>query len=181
MTNQNILIDNLAFAARGERLQAKLPLTEFPRLCELTTSRQGKSTGDSKHTNTAEQAGEIEFTLSGEKNALGQSFLHLTLNANLITSCQRCLSEMPLTLALNFHYLISNADEESLEDLEAEIGDDIDIQEVSQAMDVKLLIEDEVILALPIAPVHESDCAPATTQSGEKPNPFAALKGLIKS
>jgi uncharacterized protein len=48
-------------------------------------------------------------------------------------------------------------------------------------MDVKLLVEDEVILALPIAPVHDNDCTPVTMQSGEKPNPFAALKGLIKS
>ena len=179
MTSQNILIDNLTFTARGERLQAKLPLADFPRLCELITPRQSKSTGDIKPTTAS--AGEIEFTLTGEKNALGQSFLHLSLNASLTTNCQRCLSELPLTLALNFHYLVSKVDEDELEDLEAEIGDDFDIQEVSQSMDVKLLIEDEIILGLPIAPTHENDCAPVTMQSGEKPNPFAVLKGLIKS
>jgi len=172
MTNQNLLIDNLAFAARGERLQAKLPLSDFPRLSELISSQQTKG---------ATQTGEVEFRLEGEKNVLGQCFLHLTLNVNLLTSCQRCLTDMPLTLALNFHYLISNVDADTLDDVEAEAGDDFDVQEVSQSMDVKLLVEDEVIIALPIAPVHEGDCAPATMQSGEKPNPFAALKGLIKS
>jgi len=172
MTNQNFLIDNLAFAARGERLQAKLPLSDFPRLSELIASQQTKATTP---------VGEIEFTLEGEKNVLGQCFLHLTLNASLVTSCQRCLAEMSLALTLNFDYLISNVDADTLEDVEAEVGDDFDIQEISQAMDVKLLVEDEVILALPIAPTHEDDCAPVTMQSGEKPNPFAALKGLIKS
>lgn len=181
MTNQNLLIDNMAFAARSERLQAKLPLSDFPRLHELIASQQIKATTNTKAVDAAAQAGGIEFTLEGEKNVLGQCFLHLTLNASLITSCQRCLSEMPLTLALNFHYLVSSVDVNALEDAEAEIGDDFDIQEVSQAMDVKLLIEDEVILALPIAPVHEGNCTPVAMQSGEKPNPFAALKGLIKS
>ena len=179
MTTPNILIDNLAFAARGERLQAALPLTDFPRLCELLIAQQSKPADGAKPITAP--VGEIEFTLTGEKNVLGQSFLHLSLEAKLTTSCQRCLSEMPLTLALDFHYLVTNVDDDALEELEAEIGDEFDIQEVSQAMDVKLLIEDEVILALPIAPAHESDCAPVTMQSGEKPNPFAVLKGLIKS
>lgn len=179
MTSQNIRIDNLTFAARGERLHSKLPLPEFPRLCELLAHSKGESPEVRAPAPT--DNGEVEFTLTGEKNALGQSFLHLALNAHLLTTCQRCLSDLPLNLTLNFHYLVSNVDEGALEELETEIGDDFDIQEVSQAMDVKLLIEDELILALPIAPTHEVDCAPVTMQSGEKPNPFAALKGLIKS
>jgi uncharacterized protein len=47
-------------------------------------------------------------------------------------------------------------------------------------MDVVQLIEDEIIMALPIAPTHEQNCGPQVMQSGEKPNPFAVLKGLIK-
>jgi uncharacterized protein len=48
-------------------------------------------------------------------------------------------------------------------------------------MDLQKLIEDEIIMATPIAPTHEGHCAQGTMQSGEKPNPFAVLKGLIKS
>jgi len=48
-------------------------------------------------------------------------------------------------------------------------------------MDLLTLIEDEIIIATPIAPLHEGNCAHGTMQSGEKPNPFAVLKGLIKS
>ncbi|WP_036303177.1 YceD family protein [Methylotenera sp. L2L1] len=185
MTNQTFLIDNLAFAARGERLEVSLPLSDFPRLCELIESqhieagavkKHGDATGDS-----IQPEGLVNFTLNGEKNVLGQCYLHLTLDVSLTTSCQRCLTTMPLSLALNFHYLISDVDASPLDDVEASIGDDFDLQEASQEMDVKLLVEDEIILALPIAPVHSNDCAPVTMQSGEKPNPFAALKGLIKS
>ncbi|MDP2153292.1 MAG: YceD family protein [Methylotenera sp.] len=185
MTNQTFLIDNLAFAARGERLEASLPLSAFPRLCELIESQHLEVGTNKKSSDVASADSQLEglvnFVLNGEKNVLGQCYLHLVLNVSLVTSCQRCLSKMPLSLALDFHYLISDADDSSLEDVEATIGDDFDLQEASQEMDVKLLIEDEIIMALPIAPVHNNDCAPVTMQSGEKPNPFAALKGLIKS
>jgi uncharacterized protein len=47
-------------------------------------------------------------------------------------------------------------------------------------MDVIALIEDELIMAMPIAPTHNHDCVKLVTQSGEKPNPFAVLKDLVK-
>ncbi len=55
-----------------------------------------------------------------------------------------------------------------------------DLLQANANMDLAALIEDEVIMALPIAPTHENACVELVTQSGEKPNPFAALKGLIK-
>ena len=47
-------------------------------------------------------------------------------------------------------------------------------------MNVLQLIEDELLLAMPIAPTHAEACNKASMQSGEKPNPFAVLKGKIK-
>jgi uncharacterized protein len=123
----------------------------------------------------------INFTINGEANAVGQHFLHLTLNATLMTYCQRCLEPMPLNLNLNFDYLISEIDADDSDVAYVEESDDYDIQEPSQAMDLQRLIEDEVIMAAPMAPTHEGHCAQGTMQSGEKPNPFAVLKGLIKS
>ncbi len=87
---------------------------------------------------------------------------------------------MPLILALNFNYSISDMPEGDLLANAADETDDIDLQPVSQHMDVIALIEDELIMALPIAPVHEQACASLVNQSGEKPNPFAVLKSLIK-
>lgn len=82
---------------------------------------------------------------------------------------------MPLKMKLDFNYLITDIDDTDVED-----SDDIDLQEPSQTMDLIALIEDEIIMAMPIAPIHEEDCGAIATQSGEKPNPFAVLKGLIK-
>ncbi len=181
MSTHPLLIDNVAFAKRNEHLAGALSLAECPRLAELLASQAPHDDLSASNKNSLQDGNVINFSLNGETNVLGQHFLHLTLNADLTTYCQRCLEQMPLNLSLDFNYLISDAgvsdvDAEALED-----DDGYDLQEASQAMDLLALIEDEIIMAMPIAPAHEGDCTQAPMQSGEKPNPFAVLKGLIKS
>lgn len=175
-----MLIDNIAFAKRGEHLTGSLSLTDCPRLAELLESQAptGGSAGIHKQDS---QDSSIDFTLNGETNAAGQHFLHLTLSGTLITYCQRCLEQMPLNLDLDFDYLVSNVNIDNADTAELEDSDDYDLQEASQSMDLLALIEDEVIMATPIAPLHADNCNHGTMQSGDKPNPFAVLKGLIKS
>ncbi len=91
---------------------------------------------------------------------------------------------MPLNMHREFNYLINDTPLSEFEFSDIEQNDDIDLVEPSPAMDLVSLIEDEMLMALPIAPAHEEDCSASinkgVTQSGEKPNPFAVLKGLIK-
>ncbi len=47
-------------------------------------------------------------------------------------------------------------------------------------MDIIALIEDEMLMAMPIAATHDQHCTDVLSESGDKPNPFAVLKGLIK-
>lgn len=180
MNSQPLLIDNIAFAKRGEHLAGSLSLADCPRLAELLGSQApaGSTTTARKE---SLQGSNIDFTLNGETNAAGQHFLRLTLSGTLITYCQRCLEQMPLNLDLGFDYLVSNVNIDDVDTTELEDSDDYDLQEASQSMDLLTLIEDEIIMATPIAPLHAENCAHGTMQSGEKPNPFAALKGLIKS
>lgn len=176
MNNHSILIDNLVFAKNNEQMTGVLTLADFPRLAELLQSE----TVHAPHLNKEGVPSSISFTLQGKTDAVGQHYLHLKLNASLKTTCQRCMSDMPLELALDFNYLIGDAAVNDIEASEIEGSDDLDLQQASLDMDVKALIEDEIIMAMPIAPIHEENCGPIITQSGEKANPFAALKGLIK-
>ncbi len=183
MSIQPLLIDNIAFAKRNEHLAGALSLADCPRLAELLASQAPNvqhGSVDINALNNIMPNNKIHYILDGETNAMGQHFLHLTLTSNLTTFCQRCLEIMPLNLNLSFHYRISDANFNHSEIDDMEDSDDYDLQEASQSMSLIALIEDEVIMALPIAPIHEHDCAAAVTQSGEKPNPFAVLKGLIK-
>lgn len=181
MSTHPLLIDNVAFAKRNERLAGSLFLADCPRLAELLGSQASSANVSLADKNAPQDDSVINFTLNGETNAIGQNFLQLTINANLHTYCQRCLEQMPLNLNLNFNYLISEIDASDSDVAYVEDNDDYDLQEPSQSMDLLKLIEDEIIMATPIAPTHEGHCAQGAMQSGEKPNPFAVLKGLIKS
>ena len=175
MSNHLLFIDNLAFAKKNEQLSGALALTDLPRLHELLHHFSEVSQSNSI------PAGSISYQLQGKTDVAGQSLLHLSFIANLTTTCQRCLNDMPLKLSLNFNYLIGDINDADLTAAEIDSDDDLDVQQASQRMNIAALIEDEIIMALPIAPMHEVVCGEVVTQSGEKPNPFAVLKGIIKS
>ena len=161
MTQKSLIINNLEFTKNQLILSDSLALVQLPRLVEILANTDKTR---------------VQFELLGTGKQFRQPSLHLTIKANLAVTCQRCLNEMEVNLNLDFDYLISNA-----EISEAEESDEIDWIEENHEMDVAALIEDELLLALPIAPTHAHDCTKANMQSGEKPNPFAVLKGRFKS
>lgn len=175
MSNHPTLIDNVAFAKKNEHLEGKLTLKDCPRLRDLLT---GDNINPPSEFN---DSGLISYILQGKTDAVGQHHLHLELQTDLITTCQRCLNTMPLKLALNYHYLIGEASDTDVNAGDIGSDDDLDLQQASPNMDFIALIEDEIIMAMPIALLHQEDCGPIVSQSGEKSNPFAVLKGLIKS
>jgi uncharacterized protein len=175
MTKHTLFIDNLAFAKKNERLAGNLSLADCSRLNELLQYSAVMSQSINK------PAGSISYILQGSTDVAGQPFLNLSLTTSLTTTCQRCLGEMSLNLSLNFNYLIGEVSDTDLSSVEIDDGDDFDVQQASQNMDIISLLEDEIIMAMPIAPIHEGYCGEIVSQSGEKANPFAVLKGLIKS
>jgi uncharacterized protein len=90
--------------------------------------------------------------------------------------CQRCLEPVTVPIALHFDYVVCAEESATLDD-----NDEVDWLEQSDAMDISALIEDELLIALPIAPVHASLCKQLNLESGEKPNPFSVLKALKKT
>ena len=174
MSNHPTFIDNVAFAKKNERLVGILTLKDCPRLHDLLIGTVENAPSE------IIDAGLISYILQGNTDAVGQHHLHLEVQTDLFTTCQRCLNTMPLKLALNYHYLIGEVSDTDVETGDIDSDDDLDLQQASPNMDFIALIEDEIIMAMPIAPIHQEDCGPIMSQSGEKPNPFAVLKGLIK-
>lgn len=170
MRKSQLLIDNLAFAKKHEHLTGSLLLEDCPRLGALLPVAAKNSSA----------ADYIRYDLQGNTDAAGQPLLHLALTTSLSTTCQRCLSEMLLELNLNYNYLLGEVSDTDLEALDIDNSDEVDLLQINKSMDVLALIEDELITAMPIAPMHADACEALVMQSGEKPNPFAALKGLIK-
>ncbi len=160
-----LIINNLEFAQKQQKLSDLFEIYSFKRLAETL------SIGD-KNTHLAG----IRFELTGDYKRFRHPSLHLHISSTLPVTCQRCLDEMLINVDLNFDYLISNVVASELDE-----NDEIDWLEASPNMDLHELIEDELLLAMPFAPMHEKSCSKLNMQSGEKPNPFAILKGKVKS
>ncbi len=174
MSKHILLIDNIAFSNKSDRIEGELSLQDCPRLEELMKFSSLANPTKINHT------GLISYVLQGKTDAAGQHILQLSILSSLTTACQRCLNAMPLNINLSFNYLIGEISDTDVEAVDVDNSDDYDLQQANKAMDLTALIEDEIIMAMPIAPMHEEGCTEQATQSGEKPNPFAVLKGLIK-
>ncbi|MDD2917460.1 YceD family protein [Rhodoferax sp.] len=112
-----------------------------------------------------------------------QAWLHLSVRVSLPLTCQRCLGlvDVPLQIERSFRFVETEA--------QAELDDDAspeDVLVLSHDFDLAALIEDEVLMDLPVVPRHESCPLPVKLtavdadfeEAQPKPNPFAVLAGL---
>jgi uncharacterized protein len=112
--------------------------------------------------------------------------LHLRAHGTALVACQRCLEPMRVTLDVDAHlrFVGSEAQAERLD----EFSDEEDVLALSARLDLVELLEDELILALPLVPRHEgcptsvefaAQPGPADASSAsEGESPFAALARL---
>ena len=113
-----------------------------------------------------------------------QTWLHLAARARVWAECQRCLQPVALDLEV-VRPLRFVAGEDAAAALDAESEDDV--LALPRSLDLHELIEDELLLALPLIPMH-NQCPQGLPMSvGEAsveaaaeaaPKPFAALAAL---
>jgi len=143
-------------------LERSVGLDELPRLAELLTTT----------------AGSLSVRLEGWRDEQGKSWLQLDIAGEPVLCCQRCLGGMkyPLAIRSRLQLIAPGADwpDDDLED------DSADAIAADAELNVLSLVEDEVLLALPIAPRHEQCESPSASASGNGPSPFAALADLKK-
>ena len=117
----------------------------------------------------------VEFVLAGEIDDRGKSGLKLAVDGTVRLQCQRCLGDVDLPLQFEASLELASSEAEILA-----ADDDVDRVLAGRAMSVAALVEDEVILALPMAPKHEQ-CRPAAgSDEGVGPSAFQALAALKK-
>jgi uncharacterized protein len=152
--------DAFAFAREGRVLEGTLPVLELERLHDLLVG----------------VAGEVSFRLEGHKGKRGESMLHLEVSGVIPLACQRCLEAIPHELDVDcLLELVPEGTDLSQDELE---DDTRDFLPVASELYVAELVEDEILLALPVAPRHEKCGLPGAADAGERINPFATLSGL---
>lgn len=160
-------VDPFRLAETGTHLRGRFELAEFGRLCASLLSCEGVGEGV------------LEFG----KDEAGTRFLRGRLSVPVLMTCQRCLEPMKYTLGAELRLALVHSPAQSVpEDHEPLVVEEARIRLAD-------LIEDELILSLPLVPMHEQDVCPAAgildrqgedEPAGERENPFAALAGLKK-
>lgn len=117
--------------------------------------------------------------------------LHLNASADLPLTCQLCMGELVEQVTVDRHFIFL-ADEGAAAALD-ESSEEDDVLALSSEFDLHALIEDEMLMALPLVPRHEecpeeptlaSDDADFEAALKDKAKPFASLaslKGSLKS
>jgi uncharacterized protein len=152
--------DAFVFAREGRVLEGELAVSELERLHDLL----------------AEVSGSVSFRLQGFKSEHGELMLHLEVGGTIPLVCQRCLEAIPFDLDVdNLLEIIPEGADMSQDELE---DDTRDFLPLAGELNVAEFVEDEILLALPVAPRHEKCGLPGVADAGERINPFAALAGL---
>ena len=169
-------LDIKAFAQAGAELQGQTPLVQWPRLRE-----EQLAAGQSDH--------QVHWRVQGRTLPVagGPARIGMTLWAQtqLLMQCQRCLTPVVETITAERGFVFV-ADEATAEAMDDESEDDVLV--ISRDFDLLSLVEDELILALPLVPRHAvcPQDLPAVAvdeafeTASERPNPFAALAALKK-
>ena len=169
-------LDVKAFAEEGAHLHGEQPLRAHERLMVET---QGRGAGSAVHWSATGE-------LRNPRHVHPEIWLHLQSDAILPLTCQRCLLpvDVPVSVDRSFRFapdedMAASQDEQSEEDVLA----------LSRSLDVLELVEDELLMELPLAPRHEACPEPLKLAvadddfdeaSARRENPFALL-GKLKS
>ena len=160
-------VDPRKLADRGATLEGELLLADLPRLCDPL----------------ADNHGSVRAKFFFERDERNAVVIHSELEVEVKMICQRCLElvALPIQSACDYAVVKEGANTQS-------VPKGYDVLELGEdPLDLLALVEDELLLALPIVPAHDpEDCQqPAGLEEpapGEdevtRSNPFSVLAQL---
>lgn len=162
------VIDPYKAAKSGVLMSLQIAPTDLSRLSEVVK-------------NLEEAKAELKFFWDEQKRlrVTGQILAQMNI------LCERCLEPMPLSLNVDINAAVVWNEDQATQ-LSSELEPWIGVEERINAHE---LLEDELLLALPIMPAHEQqDCEGLSSfttepeeEPGERQKPFADLASLIKT
>jgi uncharacterized protein len=158
------VIDAFEFCRSNGHRDGVMPVAEMSRL----------------NKDCADQSGEIAWAVDGATSKQGYPMLTLSVSGTVQLMCQRCLTPFAFEMDSSTVLMLGKDDEEA-DQIEQIIDDEsIDVIVGSRTCDIRDLIEDEALLALPQVPKHEvcPESKVVDALNSDKPSPFAGLKSL---
>ena len=173
-------LDVAGFALHQGQMAGMNSVQDWPRLAQAEYAQGPGGAGESQ---IQGQAG-VQWQLRGETRSVGgevQPWVHLQAKAGLNLQCQRCLQGVFLEVQAHrsARFVADEGDAAAL-DLDSEE----DVLALEPHFNALEWIEDELLLALPLVPMHERcpEPLPLPQDEGvpEPENPFAKLALLKK-
>jgi len=160
-------IDPRKLADRAASLQGELSLSQLQRLAESLEDDQGV----------------VRASFAFGRDEQRTVVIHSQLDVDVKMVCQRCLEPVVLPIHSECDYAVVNEGASS-----QHLPKGYDVLEVGEdPLDLLALVEDELLLALPIVPLHDPEiCQPPVGPDEPEPsedevtrsNPFSVLAQL---
>jgi uncharacterized protein len=128
----------------------------------------------------ADHSGQVAWSVDGTTSKQGYPQITLSVSGTVQLVCQRCLTPYAYEMDSST-VLMLGKDDDHADEIEEIIADEsIDVIVGSRNCDIRDLIEDEALLALPQVPKHEvcPDNQLLDALKDDKPSPFAGLKNV---
>jgi DUF177 domain-containing protein len=158
-------INPLRLAKSRERINGNMQLDSLGRLKGILLENSGK----------------LQYSLSFDFDESGTCVIESDIDTQLILECQRCLK--PVVIEVHKNSLLGIVKDKDEIDALAKEYEPLQLDE--ETISVEELIEDELLLSLPLAPLHtENECSGKKVldqvNADAKPQPFAVLAALKK-
>ena len=165
-------LDLRGLAARGVHIEGTVSPEDLPRLADSGIAIAG--------------SGSAAFDFRRDEEA--RYVVAVCVEAKLVMQCQRCLSDMEVAVESASLMACVWSDEEA-----AALPVTYEPLLVDDAADLSDIAEEEILLAIPVSPIHEAECKSAEQQaaletdaevpaaveeSRERDSPFSVLERL---
>jgi uncharacterized protein len=162
-------VDPFRLCDQARLFEGRLELANLPRLAEVLVSTEGQAS----------------YRIACDRDEQRRARLHGSVDAVLTVVCQRCMGPMRLPVHADFQLAIVRGEAEA----EQLPGDYDPLLLEGETLRLADVIEDELLLAVPVAPVHPveecsnnpADWLPPESEpetDSQRKNPFAVLAGL---
>ncbi len=159
------VIDAFEFSRLKERREGDVSIADMARLSAESVNKSAS----------------LHWSLQGGTDSLNHPQLILSVSGTIELMCQRCMTPLKFALESESILILAKTDERA-DEIDVLLADDtVDVIVGSKTLNVMELIEDEALLAIPLAPKHDvcpDNAALNDLMGTKKASPFAVLKGL---
>ncbi len=163
LPEQPQLINPLRLAKNKEQMKGSFSLDKFTRLNGILKDNHG----------------EVQYSLYFDFDASGLCLITSNIDTEILLNCQRCLE--PVNIQIRKRAILGLY--RNLEEFDKLESNYEPIQLDEELISLEPLIEEEILLAIPLAPSHgNKNCitgeAAKKIKKKNKENPFSVLKNL---